>query len=121
MSVSLVLLRHLQEGFVWATLPAAVGFPLWYQWRIRWRRSPVGQHIMAYSTVVALLYLATLVQFIHISLTTMMWISMVITALMMIVVWWRVVIFVWIYREAHRARIEKEEEPIVSVGTRSED
>lgn len=98
------ILLEIQKWVVWGTVPAAVGFPIWYHWRIRWRKNPVGQHIMAYSTVVALLYLTALLQYLHLSLLAMTWIGVVITLLMMLVVWWRVIIFVWLYRHAHRRR-----------------
>jgi hypothetical protein len=127
MSISLTLLQHMQEAVVWMTFPAAVGFPLWYQWRIHWQRSPVGQHIMAYSSVVALLYLTTLLQFTSIPVIVLMWLSLVLTVLLMVVVWWRVIIFVWIYRNSRKGRLNKpmiqmtEEAEDVSMGARDTD
>lgn len=107
---TITLLHHVQEWLVWLTVPAATGFPIWYQWRIHWRHSPVGQHIMAYSSVVALLYFTALLQYFHMSLLALTWISMILTLLMGIVVWWRVLIFVWIYRHSRREKYQPQEE-----------
>lgn len=106
--MSISMLHHVQEWLIWLTIPAALGFPFWYHLRVRWARSPIGRHVMAYSSVVALLYLTSLLTYVHLPLIVLMWVSVVITALMMVVVWWRVVIFVWIYRHAHRRRITEE-------------
>jgi len=103
-------LHHAQEWVVWATLPAAIGFPIWYQLRIRWYHSPVGQHIMGYSLVVALLYMTALLQYAHLSPLFLLWVGLVISVLMGIVVWWRVIIFMWIYRHSRRHRVNAQME-----------
>lgn len=95
-----------------STVPAAVGFPIWYHLRMRWRSSEMGRHVMAYSSVVALAYLSALIGMVFHN-----WLFEIITRLvislgMSIVVWWRVIVFIRIRR---RVMIERRyaEEPVV--------
>jgi hypothetical protein len=84
---------------VYLTLPAAVGFPIWYHLSMRWQRSAMGRHVMGYSCVVALLYLSTLLQFFTLSPVVSGGIGVALAVLMMIVVWWRVLVFIKVKKQ----------------------
>lgn len=90
------------------TSPAAIGFPIWYHLRLRWRETEMGQHVMGYSAVVGLLYLTTLLRLFFPGMPLQRVITFTLAVLMMLVVWWRVAVFVRIYRVARRERLAEE-------------
>lgn len=92
------------------TVPAAVGFPLWYHVRLRWQDSPMGRHVMGYSVVVGLLYIVSLLRVFFPGLPLQRFTTFTLAVLMMIVVWWRVIVFVKIYHQTRAARLAHEEE-----------
>lgn len=96
---------EIQKWLVYATVPAAVGFPVWYHLKLHWNSSPMGRHVMGYSVVVGLLYASTLVQMWWPTRAFQLYGNLVLTALMLIVVWWRVIVFVSIYRTTRRERL----------------
>lgn len=91
------------------TAPAAIGFPIWYHLRLRWQANPMGQHIMGYSVVVALLYIVTLLRVFFPGLPAQRAITFTLAVLMMIVVWWRVIVFVTIYHQTRNVRQHQRE------------
>lgn len=101
----------LQTTFFIATIPAAVGFPFWYHLKMRWRSSEMGRHVMAYSSVVALLYVSGVVQIFLEDKTLSLIIKTVLSLLMMIVVWWRVIVFVHVRRRVMQERAAQQERP----------
>lgn len=100
----------LYKIIVCCTAPAAIGFPIWYHFRLRWRDSPMGRHVMGYSIVVGLLYLTTLLRLFFPGMPAQRGITLTLIVGMMIVVWWRVVVFVRIYHETHRERLVREQQ-----------
>lgn len=94
----------LYKTIVYLTVPAAVGFPIWYHLRLRWHSSEIGRHVMGYSVVVALLYLVSILRFTWPGIPLQRVITLVMALAMMVVVWWRVVVFVHLYRKGRRTR-----------------
>lgn len=107
MSPETILL--LQKIIIYLTCPAAIGFPIWYHLRLRWRRSEMGRHVMGYSTVVAFLYLQALVGLWWPAYPGNAYAGLLLALLMMIVIWWRVIVFVHIRRQADQDARAKEE------------
>lgn len=96
----------LYKTIVCCTAPAAVGFPIWYHLRLRWQDNAMGRHVMGYSVVVALLYLTTILRVFFPGLPLQRVITLCLAIGMLVVVWWRVFVFVRIYHQtkAFRAR-----------------
>lgn len=93
---------------VYLTVPAAVGFPIWYHLKLRWRSSEMGRHVMGYSVVVALLYLTSILRMTFPGMPAQRLITFLLALGMMVVVWWRVIVFVHIYRETRQQRLARE-------------
>lgn len=100
------LLVEIQKVLVLATVPAAIGFPIWYHLKLRWYDSEMGRHVMGYSTVVALLYLTTLVRMFFPRYPGQLYTATALAALMGVVIWWRVLVFVHLRREARQKQDE---------------
>jgi len=90
------------------TAPAAIGFPIWYHLRLRWQDSEMGKHVMGYSAVVGLLYLTSLLRLFFPGMPLQRGITITLAVLMLVVVWWRVVVFVHIYRQTRQERLAEE-------------
>ena len=99
----------LSKIVIFMTCPAAIGFPIWYHLKLRWRRSEMGRHVMGYSSVVAFLYLQALVGIFWPLYPGRMYAGLLLAVLMMVVIWWRVIVFVHIRRQADREERAKEE------------
>ncbi len=97
----------LQKIIIYLTCPAALGFPLWYHFRMRWQHSEMGRHVMGYSVVVAFLYLQALVSLWWPVYPGQMYAGLLLALLMMIVIWWRVIVFVRIRRRVRRETDER--------------
>lgn len=100
----------IQKALVWATLPAAVGFPIWYHLRMRWFESEMGRHVMGYSVVVALLYVTSIYGLYFPNHPGQQIVGISLAILMGVVVWWRVLVFVHIYRRTRRERARRKRE-----------
>lgn len=98
----------LYKVLVYLTAPAAIGFPIWYHLRLRWQSSEMGRHVMGYSVVVALLYLTSILRISFPGMPLQRVITLVLAVLMLIVVWWRVIVFVHIYRQARQSRLVRD-------------
>lgn len=96
------------KALVYLTAPAAIGFPIWYHLRLRWRDSEMGRHVMGYSVVVAFLYLTSIMRITWPGMPLQRIITLALAAGMCFVVWWRVVVFVHIYRQTRRQRLLRE-------------
>lgn len=105
MSTETVLL--IQKIIVYLTVPAALGFPIWYHFRMRWQRSEMGRHVMGYSSVVALLYFQAMVGIQWSTYPGQRYAGLLLALLMMIVIWWRVIVFVRIRRRTARETEER--------------
>lgn len=80
----------------------AIGFPIWYHLRMRWRETEMGQHVMGYSLVVAAAYASGVVN-IFFKDYPFEWVVRSFVALgMTAVVWWRVIVFMHLRRMYHR-------------------
>ena len=106
--ISTELYLMAQKVLVSLTAPAAIGFPIWYHLKLRWQGSEMGRHVMGYSVVVGFLYIFSILNLFFGELPGQRIISLLITVLMMCVVWWRVVVFVHIYRKTREDRLERE-------------
>lgn len=93
------LVYRVQEVLIFLTCPAALGFPVWYHLRLRWRQSEMGRHVMSYSSVVAFLYLQALVSVWWPAYPGKIYVNILLAVLLMIVIWWRVIVFVRIRRQ----------------------
>jgi hypothetical protein len=92
---------------VWLTVPAAVGFPIWYHLKLQWRSSEMGRHVMGYSAVVALLYVTSILRLTFPGMPAQRIMTLTLAVLMMTVVWWRVLVFVHIYRQTRQEREDR--------------
>jgi hypothetical protein len=97
---------------VLATVPAAVGFPIWYHFRMRWRESAMGRHVMGYSVAVALTYLSGVVRWFYPQAAVGEFLRILISALLGAVVWWRVIIFMKIYHQTRKDRQVREDKDV---------
>jgi hypothetical protein len=100
----------LYKTIVCCTAPAAIGFPIWYHLRLRWQDSPMGRHVMGYSVVVGLLYLTTILRVFFPGLLAQRVITLLLAVGMLVVVWWRVFVFVRIYHQTRDARVHRQHE-----------
>lgn len=103
---------QIQRVIVILTAPAAIGFPIWYHLRLRWRSSEMGRHVMGYSSVVAFLYSQALIGIWWPTYPGQVYVALLVALLMMIVIWWRVIVFVHIRRQMRQRSDEEENEKI---------
>lgn len=99
----------LDKILIFLTCPAAFGFPIWYHLKLRWQQSEMGRHVMGYSAAVALLYFQALVGIFWPMYPGSIYAGLLLAVAMMIVIWWRVIVFVHIRREAEREARRKEQ------------
>lgn len=97
----------IQKVMIYLTVPAAVGFPLWYHLRMRWQNSEMGRHVMGYSVVVAFLYLQALVGIWWPVYPGQKYAALLLEVLLLVVIWWRVIVFVRIRRRVKRETEER--------------
>ena len=97
----------IQEVIIFLTVPAALGFPIWYHLRMRWQNSEMGRHVMGYSVVVAFLYFQAVVGIWWPTYPGQKYAGLLLASLMMIVIWWRVIVFGRIRRRMKREMEER--------------
>lgn len=96
----------------------AVFFPVWYHLRIKWRDTEMGRHVMAYSCVVAMAYTSGVIRVFLRDYPGENLVRLGLNVLMIIVVWWRPIVFLHLRRVYHvsqreaRADLRDEEKKI---------
>ena len=110
----MTLVDYIRNTFVIIGWVPAFFFPIWYASRMRWRATEMGRHVMGYSAVVAMAYTSGLIGVFLDEYPGEDTVRLTLNFFMVIVVWWRLIVFMRLRRLYHvsqrEAKIDLEDE-----------